>query len=266
MKIHGTSARTSGQVLPELDLNSGAAKVGLWINFRDPAIVGVAAAEAFDWICVDGQHGHAELADYRAIFEAAHAFSVPAAVRVGSHELGHIGRAVDAGARAIIVPTVENARQAKALVEACRFAPRGKRSYGPTRLTPRYPIGVPGDPKSDPLVVLMIETAQGLENLDEILATGPDGIFVGPYDLALSSGYTLEELTEGSKQHVLRDIADRCHAAGVAPGIFTGHAELARSMAQLGFRFMPIATDSSLVSTAAARLLDSTADFRAATQ
>lgn len=263
MKIHGTSTRTSGQVLPSLDLSSASAKVGLWINYRDPAVIETAAAEAFDWICVDGQHGHAELADYRGLFEAAHAFSIPAAVRVGSHDLGHIGRAVDAGARAIIVPTVETAEQASTLIGACRFAPRGNRSYGPTRLSPRYPMGIAGDPANDPLVILMIETARGLENLDEILATGPDGIFVGPYDLALSSGYTLEELTEGAKQHILRDLAERCLAAEVAPGIFTGHVELARTMAALGFRFMPIATDSSLISTAAADLLQSTADFRA---
>lgn len=263
MKIHGASAHTSGQSLPDFDLHTDAAKVGLWINSRDPAIVEVAAAEAFDWICVDGQHGHAELADYRSLFEAAHAFSIPAAVRVSSHDLGHIGRAVDAGARAIIVPTVENGQQAKTLVDACRFAPRGKRSYGPTRLSPRYPVGVPGTPKSDPLAILMIETAQGLQNLDAILSTQPDGIFVGPYDLALSLGVTLEELTEGSKQHILRDIAQRCSAAGVAPGIFAGSVDLARTMAGIGFNFMPIATDSSLVSTAARQLLEAVTDFRA---
>ncbi len=255
MKIHGTSARTSSQTLPVLNLNDGTPKFGVWVTYRDPAAVETAAAESFDWICVDGQHGHAELADYRALFEAAHVYGVPAGVRVPSHEVGHLGRAIDAGARIVIIPTVETGEQAKTLVETCRFAPRGKRSYGPTRLIPRYPMETPGLVESDPLVALMIETAAGLENLDQILAVNPDAIFVGPYDLALSSGWSLEQLTVGDKQHVLRDIAQRAAAAGVVPGLYAGEINLARQMVELGFKFMPVSTDSALISTAARQIL-----------
>lgn len=63
--------------------------------------------------------------------------------------------------------------------------------------------------------------ADGVANLDEILATGPDGIFVGPYDLSLSLGMTLEELTGEGPYGILADIARRCLAAGVVQGIYT---------------------------------------------
>ncbi|MGQ3383173.1 HpcH/HpaI aldolase family protein [Glutamicibacter sp. TV12E] len=255
MKIHGTSSRSSQQPLPVMDLEADGPHFGLWVTCRDAAVVETAAAESFDWICVDGQHGHAELGDYRALFEASHVFGVPAAVRVPSHELGHIGRAIDAGARMIIVPTVENGEQASELVRACRFAPRGQRSYGPTRLIPRYPIDAPGAPGSDPLVALMIETAAGLDRLDEILGSGPDAIFVGPYDLALSSGWSLEQLTQGDKRHVLEEIAERAAAAGIVPGIYAGEIGLARQMTALGFRFMPVATDGALIALAARQIL-----------
>ncbi|MFJ2617939.1 HpcH/HpaI aldolase/citrate lyase family protein [Glutamicibacter sp. NPDC087344] len=256
MKIYGTSGRTSGHVLPNFELDSENPLFGLWSIFRDPAIVEVGAAEGFDWVCIDGQHGHAELADYKTIFEAAHNFGVPAGVRVPSHEVGHIGRAMDAGARLIIVPTVEDGEQATTLVETCRYAPRGKRSYGPTRTIPRYPSGVVGEVDTDPKVALMIESVKGYENLDEILAAGPDAIFVGPYDLAISHGWSLEELTRGDKQHVLRDIASRATEAGVVPGLYAGDISLAKEMVQLGFKFMPICTDGALITTAARRLLD----------
>lgn len=228
---------------------------GLWSIFREPAVVELSAAEGFDWVCIDGQHGHAELGDYKAIFEVAHNFGVPAGVRVPSHEVGHIGRAMDAGARLIIVPTVENGEQAKTLVQACRYAPRGKRSYGPTRTIPRYPGDVVGAVETDPKVALMVESAKGYENLDEILAAGPDAVFVGPYDLAISHGWSLEELTTGDKQHVLRDIAARCTAAGVVPGLYAGDLSLAKAMVDIGFKFMPIATDGALLTTAAQSLL-----------
>ncbi|GAA1406527.1 2-dehydro-3-deoxyglucarate aldolase [Glutamicibacter uratoxydans] len=255
MKIYGTSARTSNQTQPSLNLSDERAKFGLWITYRDAAVVETGAAEGFDWVCVDGQHGHAELADYRALFEAAHVYGIPAGVRVPSNEVGHLGRAIDAGARIVIVPTVETAQQALGIIETCRFAPRGKRSYGPTRLIPRYPVQTPGLVESDPLVALMIETAKGLENIDEILAAGPDAIFVGPYDLALSCGWTLEQLTLGDQQHVLREIAQRAAAAGVVPGVYAGEIGLARRMVELGFKFMPVSTDSALISMAARQLL-----------
>src|SRR6476619_4644555 len=102
------------------------------------------------------------------LIEAAHLFSVPCIVRVPGHEIGTIGRILDAGADGIIFPTVENAAAAAALIAACRFPARGNRSYGPTRRTPRYPHPVPGNPQDDALCILMVETAAGLANLDEI--------------------------------------------------------------------------------------------------
>ena len=251
MKIYGESERKSGLPNPRLTLNDGQPHLGAWINFRDPAAVDILAAESFDWIGIDGQHGAAEVSELQALIEAAHLFSLPSVVRVPSHDMGTIGRVLDAGAGGIIFPTVENAATAAELVAACRYPPRGKRSYGPTRRSPRYPKPVPGNPQDDALCIVMIETAEGLANLDEILAVGPDAIFVGPYDLSLSLGMTLEELTDGGSVAILADIAHRCTTAGVVPGIYTGEPGLSEKMLGLGFRFMPTASDSGLLAVAA---------------
>ncbi|CAH0290719.1 2-dehydro-3,6-dideoxy-6-sulfogluconate aldolase [Arthrobacter sp. Bi83] len=251
MKIYGESERNSGLRTPRLILDDGEIHAGAWVSFRDPAVVDTLAAEGFGWICVDGQHGGPETHEMQPLIEAAHLFSVPSIVRVPGHDMGIIGRILDAGAGAIIFPTVENAASAASLIAACRFPPRGNRSYGPTRRSPRYPKPATGNPQDDTLCILMIETAAGLANLDEILATGPDGIFVGPYDLSLSLGVTLEELTGEGPDGILADIARRCTAAGVTPGIYTGEPELSERMAALGFRFMPTASDTGLLSVAA---------------
>lgn len=251
MTIYGASERDSGLPTPRLILNDGNTHPGAWISFRDPAVVDTLAAEGFDWICVDGQHGGPETHEMQALIEAAHLFSVPSMVRVPGHDMGTVGRVLDAGAGGIIFPTVEDAASAASLIAACRFPPRGKRSYGPTRRSPRYPHPVPGNPEEDTLCILMIETADGVADLDEILATGPDGIFVGPYDLSLSLGMTLEELTGEGPHGILADIARRCLAAGVVPGIYTGELDLSENMVALGFRFMPIASDTGLLAIAA---------------
>jgi 4-hydroxy-2-oxoheptanedioate aldolase len=251
MKIYGESEHHSGLPAPRLTLDDGQPHPGAWVSFRDPAVVDILAAEGFDWICIDGQHGGPEIHEMQPLIEAAQLFSVPSVVRVPGHDMGTIGRVLDAGAKGIIFPTVESAAAAAALISACRFPPFGKRSYGPTRRSPRYPKPVPGNRQDDTLCILMIETAEGLANLDAILATGPDAIFVGPYDLSLSLGSTLEQLTSEGEDGVLAGIARRCTAAGVTPGIYTGEPELSEKMVALGFRFMPTASDTGLLAVAA---------------
>ena len=121
MKIYGESKQNSGFPTPRLTLHDGQPHLGAWINFRDPAAVDILAAESFDWIGIDGQHGGAEVSELQALIEAAHLFSLPCVVRVPSHDMGTIGRVLDAGAEGIIFPTVENAATAADLVAACRF-------------------------------------------------------------------------------------------------------------------------------------------------
>lgn len=251
MKIYGESANSTSLPMPRLNIGDGGTHPGAWVSFRDPAVVDVLAAEGFDWICIDGQHGGAEISELQPLIEAAHLFGVPSIVRAPGHEAGTVGRVLDAGAGGIIFPTVEDATTAAALIAATRFAPRGKRSYGPTRRSPRYPKPVPGNQQDDALCILMIETAAGLANLDAILSTGPDAVFVGPYDLSLSLGTTLEELTGEGPDGILADIARRCNQAGVVPGIYTGEPVLSEKMITLGFRFMPTASDTGLLAVAA---------------
>jgi 4-hydroxy-2-oxoheptanedioate aldolase len=151
MKIYGESAHSTGLPTPRLVIDDGGIHPGAWVSFRDPAVVDTLAAEGFDWICIDGQHGAPEVSEVQPLIEAAHLFGVPSIVRVPGHEAGTLGRVLDAGAGGIIFPTVEDAATAAALVAATRFAPRGRRSYGPTRRSPRYPNPVPGSLQDDAL-------------------------------------------------------------------------------------------------------------------
>jgi 4-hydroxy-2-oxoheptanedioate aldolase len=251
MNTYVARGHSSRQVTPPLTLNDGGTHPGAWISLRDSLVIDVLAAAGFDWICVDSQHGGPETSELQPLIEAAHLGGVPCLIRVPGHDTATITRVLDAGAAGIIFPTVEDAATAAALGAATRFAPRGARSYGPTRLRPWQPTPDPGNPMDDARCILMVETAAGLANLDDILATGPDAIFVGPYDLSLSLGITFEELTGEGPDGILADIARRCTAAGITPGIYAGELELADTMKSLGFRFMPTATDTGLLAAAA---------------
>ena len=85
--------------------------------------------------------------------------------------------------------TIEGEVNAESLVDACRYAPRGRRSYGPWRALLYAGADYPENANDTVLALAMIETEQALENLDGIMSTpGLDGIYIGPADLSLSLG------------------------------------------------------------------------------
>ena len=120
----------------------------------------------------------------------------------------------------MIVPAVESAAQAGQLVQAARFPPRGRRSQGLAR-------AALFGPRDQPLLLPMIETRAGLDHLDDILGVnGVDGIFVGPYDLALSLGQ--ESVLEAAVISAIESVIDRTRGRSRITGIFTGNRELTR--------------------------------------
>ncbi len=88
------------------------------------------ASAGFDWVCVDLQHGLISFAEACQQLLALDARRVPALVRVSWNEPHLIMRMLDAGAAGVIVPMVNSATEAAAAVSACRYPPKGSRSWG----------------------------------------------------------------------------------------------------------------------------------------
>ena len=179
--------------------------VGYWSVLDCPVAHEWVAHVGYDYIALDLQHG---LIDYSGMLagltaiEAAH--GPVGMIRVEANDPTPIGRALDAGATGVIVPLINTAAEAAAAVSAATYPPTGIRSYGPMRAQLR--IGpTPAVANSDTVVLAMIETPQGLENVESICATeGLDGVYVGPSDLRLAVGgahsQTPPSMTN-SKQH-----------------------------------------------------------------
>ncbi len=208
-----------------------------------------------DYVCVDQQHG---VIGYDAMVPMLQAIEAGGAVpitRVLSGDPYGIMKSLDAGARGVIVPLVNSAADAERSVSACRYPPRGIRSYGPTRVS-----GVIGseDPEvldAEALCLVMVETREALERVDEIAATpGLDGIYIGPTDLALSLGLppTLE-IREDEHAGAIERVRDACARNGIAAGIHSPSGEWARRHAEDGFGMVTVATDASLLRVAASR-------------
>lgn len=236
----------------------GRTAFGIWSMTPDAFVAELVARAGYDYVCVDGQHGLADFADMLAIFQATDAAGAVPLTRVLSNDAGAIGRALDAGAGGVIVPLVNDAREAARAVAACRYPPEGVRSYGPVRAGEVLGSKTTEDLAGEVLCFVMVETREGLERVEEIAATpGLDGIYVGPADLALSLGLspTLEITEKKHVQAVLR-IKDVCRENGIAAGIHCGAGDWAKRHAEAGFQVVTVTMDTKLIIEAARRELD----------
>lgn len=219
--------------------------VGYWAVLDAPVATERLARIGYDYIALDAQHG---LLGYSGVLNGLMAIEAGGSVgivRVEANDPTAIGRALDAGAAGVIVPLVDTAEQAAAAVAAARYAPLGTRSYGPMRSGLR--IGPrPADANRDTVVLAMIETAAGLQNVESICATpGLDGIYVGPSDLSLALGaeYPNDPEVEIEFAEALARVQKAAAAAGIVAGIHTPDGDTARRRLEQGFTLVTVASD-----------------------
>jgi 4-hydroxy-2-oxoheptanedioate aldolase len=196
-------------------LPAGTCRRGLWLTFLSPFGLELAGGCGAEWIGIDVQHGDLDSADVAPL---ARVSPVPVLVRLASHDEAQLGRVLDTGVDGVIVPAVESADQARQLVQAACFPPRGRRSKGLAR------VSLLGR-RDQPLLLPMVETRAGLDALDDILGVdGVDGTFIGPYDLSLSLGCT--STLDDAVVSAITSVIGRTRGRGRITGIFTGNRKL----------------------------------------
>ena len=183
-----------------------------------------------DTVFLDCEHGSASYEDVRAMAAAARGAGGGAIVRPDSHTRSTVIRYLNCGADGLMVPMVDTADQARAIVETVRYA-------------------CPADHEKR-LVICMIETLEAISNLDSILAVdGVDLLFIGPGDLSQSMGYLpgvpLGEERPQPVQDAVADAVRRVRAAGKIAGTLVFEHEMER-WAKAGVQFFYIHSDPFL--------------------
>ena len=235
---------------------AGEPALGAWLAIPSSFSAEIVARHNFDYVCVDAQHG---LNDYRDVWQLLQAVNLGSAtpvVRVPWNEPGIIGKSLDAGARAVIVPMINTADQAAAAVQACRYAPDGSRSYGPARVLRQEGPDYFEHANADVAVIPMIETAPAVGNLDSILSVpGVDAIYVGPSDLSVSLGLAPAE-NDGvpAFDEAYATIIDGCRRHGVVPGCHTT-TERAPERVEQGFAMITVTSDAVALTRAIGQAL-----------
>lgn len=240
-------------VNPLLELwRSGRPSLGGWLTTADPQIVEYLASCGFDEVCIDQQHGLADRATLAGCFRAIELRGAAPTTRVPANDFAEIGKALDVGAVAIIVPMVGSPEEAARAAAACHYPPRGGRSVGPLR-GPLARASTRLEALDEAACVVMVETADGLANVDAIAATpGVDAIYIGPGDLGLGLGMSAwsEDRTPeeaGTHAEAIATILAACRRHGVAPGIHTGDGITARRYLDQGFLMVTVANELGLI-------------------
>lgn len=238
--------------------------IGYWSVLDAPVVLERLGRVGYDYVAIDGQHG---LLGYSGILSGLMAIDAGAAlsgtrtvglVRVQSKDPAVIGQALDAGAHGVIVPLVDSASDAAAAVAAAKYPPVGIRSYGPMRSQLR--IGpTPAEADQATVVLAMIETAEGLAHVEEIVAVaGLTGLYVGPSDLALALGarWPGDPEIEESFRAALARIRRAADERGLPVIIHTPDGATARRRLEEGFTGVTVASDLVHLEAAARTHLD----------
>lgn len=230
-------------------LARGERQVGLWCALASPVATEIAAGAGFDWIVIDGEHGPNDITTLLPQLQAMRGGTAEPVFRVPWNDIVIIKRALDVGARSLLIPWVQNADEARRAVAATRYPPLGIR--GVARAIRANDYGRDSDyhrnAHLDTCVIVQLETREALSEIEAVAAVdGVDGIFIGPSDLAAGHGH-LGNPGHPEVQAAIKDAAKRIRAAGKSAGFLTGNAEEADAMFEMGFNFTAVGNDVSIL-------------------
>jgi 4-hydroxy-2-oxoheptanedioate aldolase len=238
-------------------LAAGAQGINGWVAIPDAFAVEQYAAQGFDSVTVDLQHGAADVGGLIPLLQAIALGGATAMVRVPWNDPADVMRVLDAGAYGVICPMVNSADQARALVAAGRYPPLGGRSAGPFRASHYAGSDYVQSANDEILLLAMIETREAVANLDAILAVeGLDGVYVGPNDLSLSLGKPGSLAPEDDEVlETMAAIASGARAHGLIAGVHTDGPATARQRYAEGYHFCTLLNDVRLLVDGAKRMV-----------
>ena len=178
-------------------LFKGEPAMGAWLSMCSPIAAEIVANAGYDAVIIDHEHGPGDFLNAISLMQAVGEGGPPPMMRVPWNDAVYIKRALDIGVMGIIVPYVQNAKEARAAVDACRYPLRGDRGVAPhaarcSRWGARLGEYLDAWPKQC-LIMCQIETEEAIENIEEIAAVdGVDMLFLGPSDVSASVGHMLD--------------------------------------------------------------------------
>ena len=236
-----------------------AGELALGIGLRQARTVDIGKMMktcGFDWLFIDMEHNAMGIDIATQISVAAQDAGITPIVRVPGFQHFHATRALDCGAMGIVVPHVDDAVTAAKMVENCRYPPVGRRSVAgamPQLDFETVPVGEATQVINDTtLLVIMLETPQAIENVEEIAAVdGIDILLIGTNDLCMEMGIP-GQVGDPRIGQIFERVIAACRANGKYPGLGGVYdPPLVERYIALGMQFILVGSDVALMMAAA---------------
>ncbi|MEV8546918.1 aldolase/citrate lyase family protein [Streptomyces sp. NPDC051572] len=238
-------------------LRGGTPQIGMWVASGSPLVAEICAGSGIDWLLIDSEHAPNDVRSLLPQLQACAAYDVQVVVRPPVGDTVVIKQFLDIGAQNLLIPMVESADQARALVRATRYPPAGVRGVGSalarasrwSRISEYLPTA-----DDEICLTVQIESLRGLDALEEIVSVdGIDGVFIGPADLAASMGH-LGRPDHPAVVAAVDDAVKTISALGKPAGVNAFQESRARELIILGARFILVGADVVLLARGSEQL------------
>ncbi|WP_220789301.1 HpcH/HpaI aldolase family protein [Craterilacuibacter sinensis] len=229
--------------------------LGTWMMTHSAQVSEAMGFAGFDFLVLDMEHVPVDSADAVTIMRALEGTPTKGGqivVRLPWNDPIIVKRLLDGGATTLMFPFIQNADEARSAVASTRYpldGNGGTRGCAAVHRASRYGA-IPNYLKTandSVCTIMQIETPEALANIPAIAAVeGVDAVFIGPGDLSANMGY-LGNIANEDVRHALKTGVDAVHAAGKPCGIVLGNPEMVRWAIELGYDFVAIGSDMSML-------------------
>jgi 4-hydroxy-2-oxoheptanedioate aldolase len=235
-------------------LQQGETVNGCWLNLGSSLTAEIVGLAGFDWVLIDLEHGAGNEKDVLSQLQALESTPTAAFVRVESSDSARISHVLDLGAEGVMCPKVNNADEAKKVINGLHYPPFGNR--GVAKMVRATAFGQNfnqyyQEAKDTILGIVQIETKESLNHLDEIAAVeGVDVLFIGPADLSMELGI-FEQFDNHIFLDAVKNIVQAAQNAGKASGILFFNPDDYKKYHDMGIRFIACGADATFVANGA---------------
>lgn len=227
---------------------SGGRSIGTFVfEFNTTGIGRIADQAGVEFIVFDMEHTGWSVETIRMLIASSRSTNAIPLVRIPTTEYHFVARVLDMGAMGIMSPMVETAAQAQLLVASAKYPPLGRRGAAFTIAHDDYSSGDIVEKmttaNSESLIIAQIETATGLQNIEEIAAVdGIDVLWIGHFDLSNFLGVPGQFDHPLFKEGVQR-VLTACQRHHKTPGFMAGDLATGQKLLEQGFRILSYSGD-----------------------
>ena len=226
---------------------------GTFLNLGSSLTAEITGKQGFDWVLIDLEHGSGDRQELLMQLQALEGTPAAPVVRIGGNDPVLIKRILDLGVSGLMIPYISTAEEARQAVAAMTYPPKGIRGVASYNRACGFSLEFDdyfAKANDGLLTALMIETREGVENVDEIAAVeGVDALFLGPLDLSINMGIP-KQFDHPDMLAARKNILAACQKHGKAAGTLGASPEKLAPFIDMGYTFVAAGSDGSAVALA----------------